>query len=271
MILADILYIRRAKTITPKLTICVKTDIGLKRAQNEDAYLVMRGSPQHSWLKGGVFAVADGMSGHMGGSIASSMAIKSLRSQCMELLKGSSLDTGSSRKEIIEQLENIVLAIDRKISKAASASKKLNYMGTTLSLLLIHQNCAVITHVGDSRVYMLRKGMLEQITYDDTMAQLSVEMGYMDEDVAKTHSMRHLLTQALGQTVDEVHTYVKDIQKGDVFLLCTDGLYGELSDEKIRTIMQCNHIKTSICDKLIKDALGNGGRDNVTVIVIEIN
>lgn len=247
---------------------CCKTDVGRQRHSNEDSHIVI----ENIWgfgpgKTGGLFAVADGMSGHIGGATASREAIDGLRRQY-------SVAFEQSRDEIqadaMYRLEKVVLDIHEEISELADKIAEYEYMGTTLSVLLLLEKTAYIAHVGDSRIYRLRRNRLDQLTHDDTMAQLSVETGYMEPEEAITHPLRHSLVQSLGQGVDEVQTVMKEIERGDIFLLCSDGLYDMVSDSEIRDILRDAADDWKPCDHLVAAALQNGGKDNVTVIVVRI-
>jgi len=249
----------------------VKTDIGLKRETNEDNYLVVDGSRKSNSTenKGMMFAVADGMSGHVGGEIASKMACEGLRKYYSSEICDNVDEIKDSYEIKLKELEGIIFEIDSTISNFGERKKEYEYMGTTLSVLVLIKEKALIAHVGDSRIYRFRHDNLEQLTEDDTMAQLSVEMGLLKPEEAISHPLRHTLIQALGQGIDEVHSRIEDIKRGDLFLLCSDGLYDMVPDDSIRTILLYTTPQKA-CDRLVDEALKNGGRDNVTVMVVRI-
>ena len=253
---------------------CAKTDRGLKRSQNEDSYLVVREirfSPRFCSTTGALFAIADGMSGHTGGGLASKMAIESLRKHCMDITPHYGSVHRGKQDQVITKLEKAFLAIHDEICTVAENNEKYTYMGTTLSTLLIAGKRGYIAHVGDSRIYLLRNNHLEQLTHDDTMAQLSVEMGYLKQSEVQGHPLSHSLVQALGQGVDEVFTKAVEIKPGDVFVLCSDGLYDMISDEEILEIVGYRPTAWRPCEQLVEAAIRNGGKDNITLIVVKIS
>lgn len=261
------------KAIGENILACERTDIGLKRAENEDSYIVIpkRNIGLDMKSDGAVFAVADGMSGHAGGGTASRMAIETLRRLYGGEVRDKMFRDCASSQPTLSRLAQCFQNIDRKISEAAESTKHYAYMGTTLSVLILCDGNATIAHVGDSRIYRLRQNRLEQLTEDDTMAQLSVEMGYLSAQEAADHPLRHMLTQALGQGVDEVHTREEGVRQGDIFLLCTDGLHHMISDREIQEILHPGPGDWEPCLRLVHSALEKGGTDNITVIVVEVS
>jgi PPM family protein phosphatase len=245
------------------------TDIGLGRKNNEDSYLVLdHGSmPHNTRARGMMFAVADGMGGHAAGEIASEMACKGLLEFYEDGVEHE-VDL-TSPNSVLRNLERAFWIIHGRIKEYADKNRLYPGMGTTLSALVLHQEKAVMAHVGDSRIYRLRKDLLERLTVDDTLAQLSVEMGYIRPEEAAGHPLRNALSQGVGEGLDEVHTRIESVKEGDLFLLCSDGLHHTITDEEIREILKRSAKGDGAC-RLIKAALERGGRDNVTVIVVRI-
>lgn len=251
------------------ISVCVETDVGLQRPKNEDSYQLVyhneAGYDVDSF--GRMFAVADGMGGHAGGEVASRTACEGL----LEYYAGQ-LETGRNVDPVeagLGRLEKVIWKIEEKISSLSEEMPEYGHMGTTLSVLVLLKGHALIAHVGDSRVYRFRNGALEQLTEDETMAQLSVEMGYLRPDEVAGHPLGHVLTQALGQEIEEVHTRMEKVEAGDIFLLCSDGLYDMVSDTRIHEILDESAVDHGGCARLVKAALDNGGKDNVTVILVE--
>ncbi len=250
---------------------CTKTHEGLKKLSNEDSFVVIdnisiKSASQDSAAV--LFAVADGVSSHIGGEKASNMAVSFLKKHFGNHQKNEFLAGQRERK--LKALEHMVFEIHEKISQASDKVEKYKYMGTTLSLLLIHKMSALIAHVGDSRIYRLRNGKLIKLTHDDTIAQLSMEMGYMSAEGAETHPLRHALIQALGQGVDMVQVRFEELRAGDIFLLCTDGLYEMVPEKEIKDLLEAGVMANQVCESLVYRALGGGGSDNITVIVVQI-
>jgi protein phosphatase len=129
---------------------------------------------------------------------------------------------------------------------------------------------ALIAHVGDSRIYRYRDGLFDQLTIDDTVVQNMIEEGEIELDQANGHPLRHVLTQAIGSGLDEIHTTVTDVHGGDIFVLCSDGLYDRLSSAEILEILLLGLTREAVCDRLVDAALKNGAKDNVTVMIVWI-
>jgi protein phosphatase len=145
-------------------------------------------------------------------------------------------------------------------------------MGTTLSGLLVTEDFAVTAHVGDSRIYRLRRRKLEQLTTDHTFVQDMIEEKVLSEKDAVHHPLRHVLTRSVGtpEALEDVDTSIIEISRGDRFLLCTDGLHDMLSFREIRSLMLRHSEPQVAAERLLRKALKNGGRDNVTLIVVDL-
>ena len=226
----------------------LRTDIGKLRKQNEDA----------AWFDEAraVFAVADGMGGHLAGEVASRMAIEAVQRMARE-----------KERPGIAALREAVACAHETILAHAQDHIECAGMGTTLSVLWLGENYAYIAHVGDSRIYRLREGSLTQITQDHSLVEELVRAGLITREQARTHPRRNIITRALGtHGENEPDLLVTDVQDGDVFLLCTDGLTGMVPDDEIeRTLRDCGI--EAAADRLLALALDAGGRDNVTLIL----
>ena len=226
----------------------LRTDIGKLRKQNEDA----------AWFDEAraVFAVADGMGGHLAGEVASRMAIEAVQRMARE-----------NERPGIAALREAVACAHETILAHAQDHIECAGMGTTLSVLWLGENYAYIAHVGDSRIYRLREGSLTQITQDHSLVEELVRAGLITREQARTHPRRNIITRALGtHGENEPDLLVTDVQDGDVFLLCTDGLTGMVPDDEIeRTLRDCG--MEAAADRLLALALDVGGRDNVTLIL----
>ena len=226
----------------------LRTDIGKLRKQNEDA----------AWFDEAraVFAVADGMGGHLAGEVASRMAIEAVQRMARE-----------NERPGIAALREAVACAHETILAHAQDHIECAGMGTTLSVLWLGENYAYIAHVGDSRIYRLREGSLTQITQDHSLVEELVRAGLITREQARTHPRRNIITRALGtHGENEPDMLVTDVQDGDVFLLCTDGLTGMVPDDEIeRTLRDCGI--EAAADRLLALALDAGGRDNVTLIL----
>lgn len=207
--------------------------------------------------KRGVFAVADGMGGHLAGEVASSMAVDAVRRMAAKH------DAPS-----IAVLRDTVQDAHREILDRALTSPACSGMGTTLSLLWRGGSYVYIAHVGDSRIYRQRGGRLEQITQDHSLVAEMVRGGLITAEQARTHPRRNIITRALGTQGDNAPDLLAaDRKPGDLWLLCTDGLTGMVSDGDIaRTLKETDDLDAA-ADSLLAQALDAGGRDNVTLIL----
>jgi PPM family protein phosphatase len=250
-----------------------KSDIGLHRHNNEDHFLIVdqpcnQYDPQRMGL---FFVIADGMGGHAAGEIASEMACQEA---VAEYYRDDSAFAGNADAGALKmrRLEKSIWSAHHKITKAARENAGFYGMGTTLSALVLADDKALIAHVGDSRIYRCRNNSCERMTIDHTKNQALIDSGQIRPEHDDNGHCSHILTQALGGygDLDAVFTRVEDVERGDRFLLCTDGLHGHVTDGEIRGILMDNALPEAACDKLVQAAIGQGGHDNVTVIVVQV-
>ena len=223
------------------------TNVGKVRASNQDAVI------QDDRLYG----VADGMGGHKGGETASASA----RDGLIELLKG--------KTPSIEALRQAVEDVNLRLFRQQQQDEKLSGMGTTLTALWFSDNYVYIAQVGDSRAYRMREGKLQQMTHDHSLVAELVRSGVLTPEQAADHPMRNVITRAVGteETVD-VDILVEERQKDDLWLVCSDGLYGMTTDAAMEAILSINTPEASV-GLLIEAALNGGGHDNVSVVVLQ--
>ena len=227
----------------------LRTDIGRVRSQNEDA----------AWADDarGLYAVADGMGGHLAGEVASRMAIDAVQRMARAHGRADTL-----------ALREMMRRANDEIARHAQQHPECAGMGTTLSVLWRGGRYMYIAHVGDSRIYRLRGGALEQITQDHSLVEELVRARIITREEARTHPRRNIITRALGTQGDNAPDLLAaDAQPGDLWLLCTDGLSGMLTDETIEAEMRRNVPLDAMADSLLSQALEAGGRDNVTLIL----
>ena len=227
----------------------LRTDVGKVRKQNEDA----------AWLDDarGIYVVADGMGGHLAGEVASAMAINAIKGMAEKH------DIAS-----ITMLKEAVLAAHEAICAHAQQNANCSGMGTTISAMWRGGHYMYVAHVGDSRIYRMRGGKLEQITQDHSLVQELVRAGIITPEEAKTHPRRNIITRALGtQGENAPDLLAADMEPGDLWLLCTDGLCGMISDLDIMGVLSSSDNLEQMADTLIEKALAAGGRDNVTLIL----
>lgn len=238
-----------------------QSETGLVRTMNQDAFLVL----DHL----SVWAVADGMGGHVGGEIAAQLAITTIREQVES--SGDLLRAG--QPATADLLQEWILAAQDAILRRATSEPKLRGMGTTIvlaTILSLPTPSISIAHVGDSRAYRFRSGTLTALTKDHTLIEQYLSRGILTAKSAKTHPERHVLTRALGmQTPVKPTVSTFPLQQDDCFVLCSDGLTKMLEDEQIESILAetIGH-PTHTCDRLIQESLERGGEDNVTVVVM---
>ncbi|NEP09001.1 MAG: Stp1/IreP family PP2C-type Ser/Thr phosphatase [Symploca sp. SIO2C1] len=231
------------------------TDPGLLRTVNQDNYYI---DPD-----GRFFIVADGMGGHAGGQEASQLATKAIQTHLDEFWK-----SPTSSSELLEQ------AIDKAneaIIEDQQDHPERADMGTTAVVVLFRQQHCWLGHVGDSRIYRLRNSELKQITEDHTWVAKAMKAGDITPEQARSHPWRHVLSQCLGRKdLHQVDVQSIDVESGDRLLLCSDGLTEELSDTLIADYLQPDLDEKEAAAKLVEAAKENGGRDNITVVIAEI-
>ncbi len=240
----------------------VLTDVGRKRQRNEDSCAMC--APEDSRLAtrlGYLFAVADGMGGVHGGEFASRLALTTLIEEYYLV----------DSKTLPARLEEAVSKGNSRVYQEAENNPDYRGMGTTASALAIHGNHAYLAQVGDSRIYLKRKGLgLVQITQDHSLVAEQVRSGLISEEEARHHSMKNLITRAVG-TKDSVKTdlFTLEIQEGDTFLICSDGLSGVVEDQQIEAALEQDALQGAM-RVLVGKALEGGAPDNVTVVGVRV-
>ena len=249
------------------------TDVGLRRTNNEDGF-VIRDLTQEATLepagvvdlpvgpRGVLFAVCDGMGGQNAGEIASSLALEALETEMRQL------SDACPRPELFRKAVEVV---NRRVWTEASLHPKLSGMGTTLTAALVCQRRVLIAHVGDSRAYFARDGRVEQITRDQSLAGQLVASGALTEAQARQTPFRHVLLQAVGtkETV-EIALDGIDVARGDTLLLCSDGLSGKVGLADLAGPLSGDDLKAA-ADALVALANERGGDDNITVVIARIS
>jgi protein phosphatase len=228
-----------------KVSVGAATDIGQVREGNEDSYLIVEP----------LYAVADGMGGHRGGEVASSLALETVQG-LFERREGS----------LAEQ----VAQANRAVFDRSQKDRKVSGMGTTLTAAQVDGNRVHLVHVGDSRAYLLRGGELRRITEDHTLVHRMVMEGEISEEEAETHPQRSILTRALGVDRNiQVDEGDLEVTPGDRLLLCTDGLTGMVPEGQIREILVETVDPQEAADKLVGGANRAGGIDNITAMILD--
>ncbi len=237
-----------------------QTDIGKIRMNNEDSFFL---TLEKIHFLENLFIVADGMGGHNAGEIASQEAIKRLIEFILER-EVVGKEYGSFMKKATEHANYQTYIKSVK-------NRGLKGMGTTITAITIVGNKGYCTHVGDSRMYVYRNQELKQLTTDHTFIQEMVLSGRLTEDEARAHPNRNMITRAVGIGANvEVDTFEVDILEKDILLICSDGLTGMITNDDICKNLATSETIEQKTQKLVQQALDNGGEDNVTVILVEV-
>jgi protein phosphatase len=243
------------------------SDPGLRRAVNEDTWCAR---PEI-----GLFVVADGMGGHAAGEVASRVAVDAIESFARETAAtdkhrtwpfpyDTSVSVNANRLKAAFRLAN------RRIATASADTPDLRGMATTACSVIVQGDTAAMAHVGDSRIYLMRGGALQQVTNDHSWVEEQVRAGVMTASAARQHPWRNVVTRALSGGEDpEVDVTDVALQPGDRMLLCSDGLSGVISHEEIAAALGDGDDLEGVCRTLIEAANAAGGPDNVTVLVID--
>jgi PPM family protein phosphatase len=234
----------------------VQTDRGLRRAKNEDTAVADK--------NGAWFLVADGMGGHAAGEVASQLAASTVS----ELLGGGRIldsNPGLALRRAAQEANTRVFETQRSRPECAG-------MGTTLTLLAFSGNRYHIAHVGDSRAYLMRDGLISQLTKDHSVVWQLFESGILAKDELSRHPNKNLITRSIGTNPQaEIDIEEDETREGDVFLLCSDGLADVVPDESICKILSDGgKSPQQICADLVESALDAGGPDNVTLVVVRL-
>ena len=239
------------------------TDVGLVRKENQDAYRVGRSEETgHT-----VCVVCDGMGGPAGGRLASELASKTFLNSCLGNLR-----RGMAKEEVQRVAEFAITAANSAVFDRARVDESLRGMGTTLVSVIIWDDQAVISNIGDSRAYLVRpsSGMsITRITKDHSLVEKLVDMGNITAEQARIHPDRNLITRALGPDVRaDSDTYFLRLQEGDYLLLCTDGLIDTATDAEMEREIVSDQSDNSCLQRLLEIAKSRGAADNVTAVLL---
>jgi len=237
------------------------TDKGQIRDLNEDYYYISKESDDIQ-----LCILADGMGGYNGGEVASSLATISAK----EYILKNFTQTVKNKEEICELIRRAIEYANQIVYKRAQKDEDLEQMGTTLEICLIYENRAYIGHIGDSRIYRIRKDIMRKITVDHSYVQKLIKDGKITKEQAYDHPKKNMLMKAVGcwETAD-ADIFVKGFQKDDIIMICTDGLYNMISEEEMFDIIT-KDIEAG-AKKLVDKANSMGGYDNISVILIKNN
>lgn len=242
------------------------SDVGKRREKNEDSFLIRE--------EMGLYVVADGMGGHLGGNIASKMAVDTIFEVMAELEDDPDMtlqDGGVVRAgEYQSHLRYAVRLASKRVYQRALENKALRGMGTTVVVLFFRNNKAYIAHVGDSRAYRIRGNEMIQITKDHSLVGEQIRAGLITEEEARTHRLKNVITRSVGfQEGVDADIDIRVVREGDRFLLCSDGLTNMIRNEDIRDIVVANDVENG-CRRAVDIANERGGDDNITILLSEV-
>lgn len=241
-----------------QLSVAAGTDVGRIRAGNEDSLYADADQER------GLFIVADGMGGHAAGEVASEMAVQIVARDLTDVRDLTSGDAGTRMADALKSANRAIY--ERTIQEAEKQG-----MGTTASCLLMGQGRYLIGHIGDSRIYLLRDGVLRQITKDHSYVQEQVDAGFLTPEQARYHPYSNVITRCVGANAAvEADVLTGELQVGDLYLVASDGLTGMVEDPQLKKILESRQTPGRMVDAMITEANRRGGLDNITAIVVQV-
>jgi protein phosphatase len=266
-----------------------QTDVGRVRQGNEDNFLVLDLTTERSWTgsegdappdglsrfdcgpRGVVLAVSDGMGGALAGDVASRMAVETVREMLVEDDTTRQADGRPVGGEppLIDAVRNATTYANFAIHRRSLEDARCSGMGATLTAAAVAGGHVDLVQIGDSRAYVIRGGEIRLATKDQSLVQQLVDVGQITEEDAETHMFRNVILQALGAQSDLTPVVSRvPLRRGDLLLLCSDGLSGKLRGEEIREIVgSAGADLAAACDALVREANARGGEDNITVVL----
>ena len=236
-----------------------KSDKGLKRSNNEDACFV--------FLADKVYLVADGVGGGNAGEIASRTAVKEIANY----IEDHPLAEATNKYAVVKYLQACLDKTNEEIFEKARRYEENKGMATTAAIVYIKGGKAYIANVGDSRVYLYRNGELVQLTEDHTYVNTLLNAGIISQEQAAVDERKNVITKALGaEDTVEPDFFQLEIVKDDILILCTDGLYDEVDERSMKTILEKDISMSDVCAEMVDAANKNGGHDNITIISIKV-
>lgn len=250
--------------VHPGMEVASLTDVGCQREDNEDSYAYWESPDAAVFARLGRLAVvADGMGGCEGGQFASRIAVDTVQESYSSAREG-------DPQELL--LEAVHLA-NVRVQENAQANPALHGMGTTLTAAAVVGGNLYFAHVGDSRLYLLREGSLRAVTHDHTLVARLVESGVIRPEDAESHPQKHVLTAAVGVGEEISADFAPEpiaLEKSDVLLLCTDGLWGQMSEAEMADILSSRKLEAA-ARALVQLAKEHGGPDNITLLVMQMS
>jgi protein phosphatase len=253
--------------LTQILEVASATDPGMVRSHNEDSVAAD--------VANGLFVLADGMGGYNAGEVASGMATTVIITEMQQALgraQPHDVDQKTHKQLAARMVHEQVLKANTSIYQAAQSQPQYAGMGTTLVTCLFYDNRVLVAHLGDSRLYLSREGQFRQVTRDHSLLQEQIDSGLISPEQAKHAQHKNLVTRALGidpSVEPEIREY--SVRPGDIYLLCSDGLCDMVEDEDINMAVQAFSANLNMAaSHLVQMANDNGGRDNVSVILVRV-
>ncbi len=241
------------------MNVIALTDIGLVREKNQDSVF---SSDKYDLP---LYIIADGMGGYKGGEIASSDAINIIKRLFIE-----NQDKLTNKKFIKTLIEDSIKEANLKIYRKSLEFSEYSGMGTTISLCYIYRGYVFVGHVGDSRTYKIYNDSIEQITEDHSLVNELIKKGEITKEEAKNHPQKNMITRAVGTDSNiEIDISETKYKKGEIMLLCTDGLFNMVDDNEVKNIIKDSDSLLDAAESLIDKAKQNGGLDNISVIIIK--
>lgn len=242
------------------MQVFARTDIGKQRKVNEDYFCIPDANPKVK-----LFILADGMGGYSAGEVASKMATEAAKEYILNHFE----ECKASKEQLEEMISSAISYANKVVFESAQADSEKNGMGTTIDVCLIYNSKLYVGHVGDSRVYRIRKDFMRKITRDDSYVQTLIEDGSITKEEALHHPKKNMITKAVGcEPVVEATVYSKTFIKGDILLMSSDGLTNMVKENEIFNLIKKYNNNEDIAEVLVQKANENGGLDNITVIVI---
>lgn len=236
-----------------------KSDAGVIRANNEDACFVI---PSQD-----VYIVADGVGGNKGGEIASRTAVRGIA----EYVDENPIDECGDGLAIYKYFDQCLEQVNEEVYLTGRKHTENRGMATTVVIACIRDNTAYVVNVGDSRAYIFREGGLSQITEDHTYVNELLKRGAITIEEAENHCQKNVITRAVGAEPSvKADFFQTKLEKDDILMLCSDGLYGEVDEQKLIEILDEDDTMSGTCSRLVEEAIKRGGRDNITVICLKI-
>ena len=241
------------------MRVLAKSDIGRAREMNQDSFYI---PDVNSQIK--LYILADGMGGYKGGEIASSLAVTSAKNYIINNIQ----KIKKEKEEILSLVKSAIEYANLVVFEKSKEDKELHDMGTTLDICLIINNRVFIGHIGDSRVYRIRKNIMRKLTTEHSYVEKLLKEGTITKEEAFHHPKKNMLMKALGcNSLVEPDVLYKGFLKDDILLMCSDGLTNMLKEDEIYDVLLKNPVNPDVA--LVNEANKNGGLDNITVIIVD--